>query len=108
MRAQPRRQLLLDTALKLFNEQGYHATGIDLILGNSGVSKATLYKHFRSKDELILSALTQRHEQIFSVIEEALSNAKATGAKQPALSLFDVLHQQINGEHFFGCNLINA
>ena len=108
MRAQPRRQLLLDTALKLFNEQGYHATGIDLILGNSGVSKATLYKHFRSKDELILSALTQRHEQIFSVIKEALSNAKATGAKQPAHSLFDVLHQQINGEHFFGCNLINA
>lgn len=108
MRAQPRRQLLIDTACRLFNEQGYHATGIDLILGTSGVSKATLYKYFRSKDELILEVLAQRHEQVFSLMQKAFSEAKESGAKHPVLCLFDLLDTLINSENFYGCNFINA
>ena len=55
-----RRDHLIDTAIRLFNENGYHATGIDKILAESGVAKMTLYKHFKSKDELILAALARR------------------------------------------------
>ena len=51
-----RRDQLLDTALALFCRDGFHGTGVDRILAESGVAKATLYKHFRSKDELILAA----------------------------------------------------
>ena len=47
-RPQPRRDLLVKTAYRLFNAQGYHATGIDQILAESGVAKATLYKYFSS------------------------------------------------------------
>ncbi|MEE8533082.1 MAG: helix-turn-helix domain-containing protein, partial [Alphaproteobacteria bacterium] len=60
--ASSRRDHLVDTALALFCRDGFHATGIDRILAESGVAKMTLYKHFKSKDELILAALRRRDE----------------------------------------------
>ncbi len=48
------RMHLLDTALRLFNQRGYHATGIDLIIAEGGVAKTTLYRHFETKEDLIL------------------------------------------------------
>jgi len=104
---QPRRQHLIDTALILFNEKGYHATGIDLILAQSKVSKATLYKHFCSKDELILAALQQRHEQILTTFTERV-DAAGRADFLGVLALFDALHEWFNSEHFYGCNFINA
>jgi AcrR family transcriptional regulator len=46
----------------LFYRDGYHATGIDRILADAGVAKMTLYKHFRSKEELILAVLEKRSQ----------------------------------------------
>ena len=57
MPASSRREHLIDTAIELFAKHGFHATGIDMILARAGVSKKTLYRHFRSKEELILAAL---------------------------------------------------
>ena len=48
-----KRDELVETALRLFYTQGFNATGIDKILAESGVAKMTMYKHFKSKDELI-------------------------------------------------------
>lgn len=107
MRAQPRRQLLIDTALQLFSKHGYHATGIDLILSQSGVSKATLYKHFHCKEALILATLVQRNTEIISAAQQTLATAGAT-VTHPALLIFDVLNDWFNREGFFGCNFINA
>lgn len=104
---QPRKQHLVDTALILFNQYGYHATGIDLILAQSKVSKATLYKHFRSKDELILAALQQRHTQTLSMINTKIDEANQVGSSG-VLAIFDALHEWFNSEHFYGCNFINA
>ena len=61
--ASNKRDQLLNTAENLFYREGYHATGIDRILAESGVAKMTLYKHFKSKDELILAVLDARHER---------------------------------------------
>ncbi len=52
-----RRDQLLKTAVDLFRRHGYQATAIDRILSESGVSKPTLYRHFDSKDALIMAAL---------------------------------------------------
>ncbi|WP_461519559.1 TetR/AcrR family transcriptional regulator, partial [Porticoccus sp.] len=104
---QPRRQHLIDTAHRLFNEHGYHATGIDWILAESGVSKATLYKHFRSKEELILAVLQQRHAYFMTLLEEAVAKARKNG-QQPVLVIFDVLDAWFESEGFFGCNFIKA
>ncbi|AAZ28255.1 MULTISPECIES: TetR/AcrR family transcriptional regulator [Colwellia] len=104
---QPRRQHLIDTALTLFNQQGYHATGIDLILSQAKVSKATLYKHFRSKDELILAVLEQRHHQVLSMLSSKIDDLE----KESSLgifAIFDALHEWFNSDTFYGCNFINA
>lgn len=104
---QPRKQHLIDTAFRLFNEFGYHATGIDRILAASGVSKATLYKHFRSKEQLILAVLEQRQGQWLERLTAAMD---AAGAKRGAavLILFDELDEWFHSEDFYGCNFIHA
>ncbi|WP_133469916.1 TetR/AcrR family transcriptional regulator [Paraglaciecola marina] len=104
---QPRKQHLVDTALTLFNQYGYHATGIDLILAQSKVSKATLYKHFRSKDELILAVLEQRHNQILAMFNSKVEQAALKGS-HPLLGIFDALDEWFNSDEFYGCNFINA
>ena len=104
---QPRKQHLIDTALTLFNQYGYHATGIDLILAQSKVSKATLYKHFRSKDELILAVLQQRHEQVLTGLKNKIDN-KNQRDEPDILTIFDSLDEWFSDELFFGCNFINA
>lgn len=103
----PRRQHLIDTAFQLFNEHGYHATGIDRILAESGVSKATLYKHFKSKEELILAVLRQRHEQLQVSFARYMDKAAAAGGV-PALAVFDALDDWFRSDSFFGCNFIRA
>ena len=51
------REHIINTAIELFREYGYHATGVDRIIDEAGVSKKTLYTHFRSKEELLIAAL---------------------------------------------------
>ncbi|WP_168190347.1 TetR/AcrR family transcriptional regulator [Luteithermobacter gelatinilyticus] len=63
--ASSRRDHLVDTAVRLFNRYGYHATGIDTILKEAGVAKMTLYNHFKSKDDLVVAALKKK-EQFFA------------------------------------------
>ncbi len=107
MRAQPRRELLINTAAQLFNENGYHATGIDRLLAESGVSKATLYKHFRSKDALILAILEKRQTEILGAARHALSSARG-GSDSPLLAVFDFLHLWFQTPEFKGCLYIKA
>lgn len=107
MPMQPRKQQLIDTAYRLFNEYGYHATGIDRILAESGVSKATLYKYFRSKDDLVIAVLQQRHDQLMLLLGNALEHA-GEGSPARAVVIFDVLDGWFRSDAFFGCNFINA
>ncbi len=110
--AERKREHLLVTALQLFNEYGFHATGIDRVQAESGVSKTTMYKYFKSKDELIQAALEMRHEQFNAWISERMNSLIASDyagrADGPLLALFDALNEWIHSDNFFGCNFINA
>lgn len=102
-----RRDHLVDTALTLFSRYGFHATGIDRILSESGVAKMTLYKHFKSKDELILAALRRRdelHRNWFMREVEKL----ATTPRDRLAALFTALESWFTSEEFSGCCFINA
>src|SRR5438876_1054555 len=57
--AQPARERILDTAFRLFYAHGPRGVGVDTVIAESGVAKATLYKHFPRKDDLILAYLDQ-------------------------------------------------
>ncbi|GAC1031316.1 TetR family transcriptional regulator [Pseudomonas sp. No.21] len=103
--ASSKRDQLIDTAIALFYRDGFHATGIDRILAESGVAKMTLYKHFKSKEELIEAALRQRLEPSRQLMAWALENLSPTAA---ILAVFDGLHQLLHGSEFFGCAFVNA
>ena len=102
-----RRDHLVDTALRLFCQHGFHATGIDRILAESGVAKMTLYKHFKSKDELILAVLRRRDEQFRNWFMRAVEQ-RAKTPRDRLLAIFDALDEWFTGKDFTGCTFINA
>ena len=62
-------QDLVDTATRLFAQYGYTAVGIDRIIAEAGVAKMTLYKHFASKQDLIVAVLKQRAQQFMQSLQ---------------------------------------
>ena len=105
-----RRDELIDTALRLFYINGFNATGIDKILAEAGVAKMTLYKHFRSKDELILATLDRRDEQFR---EWLTCEMESENPRDRLLAMYDALESWFEGKAFkkmgfYGCAFINA
>jgi AcrR family transcriptional regulator len=105
--ASDRKDRLVETALRLFYRNGFHATGIDTILAESGVAKMTLYKHFKSKDELILAALELRHER-WSAWFRGEIERRSRSPRRRLLLAFDVLDGWFQGKDFRGCFFLNA
>lgn len=102
-----KREQIIITAMHLFDEYGFHATGIDTIVREAKVSKKTLYHHFRTKDELILSVLQHKD----SIARNALMKAVEEQFDSPIdrlLGVFDLAAQWYGDEHFFGCLYVNA
>ena len=91
--ASSKRDQLINTAQELFYREGYHATGIDRILAESGVAKMTLYKHFRSKDELIQAVLQSREQSVLGQLAAVRASAPA---REAVLQVFEGLHAWIN------------
>lgn len=102
-----RREHLIDTAIELFCEHGYHATGIDRILETAGVSKKTMYVHFRSKEELIYAALRQYDGVFRNNFMKAVEDSGNTPQKR-LLAIFDIAGSWFEENNFFGCMFINA
>jgi AcrR family transcriptional regulator len=97
-----KRDQLLETAWRLFYRDGYHATGIDRILADAGVAKMTLYKHFRSKEELILGALEKRSAQFRESFSRFL-HARKRAPERQLLAVFDWLVNWVSSKEFRGC-----
>lgn len=69
-----KRQAIVDTATRLFAAHGYHSVGTDRIIAESGVAKMTLFRHFRSKNDLISEVLTQRAQNAMSSLASAVAS----------------------------------
>ncbi len=100
------RERLLAAADELFYNEGVHTVGIDRVIENAGVSKASLYAIFGSKDELIRAYLERRHEARRRRIEEAL--ARYDTPRDRLLAVFDVLDRRLSRSESRGCAFINA
>ena len=107
MRRSQIRDHLLETALRLFYQHGYHATGIDLIIAEAGVAKTTLYRHFETKEDLILAALEQRDEQDRDAMR-AFVEQRASDPVERLLVTFDFLETLFRDERFRGCMFVSA
>jgi len=64
------RQRILDTASALFYERGVRAVGVDLVVADSGVAKTSLYRHFRTKDDLIVAFLEREDVEFWAQWDE--------------------------------------
>ena len=102
-----KREQLINTATRLYAERGYHATGIDTILAESGIAKQTLYNHFRKKEELILAVLRQ-HDGEFRNHFMRQVETLADKPEDRLLVIFDVAEKWFSQNNFFGCMFINA
>lgn len=105
--ATSKRDHLVEAALKLFYRDGFHATGIDKILAESGVAKMTLYKHFKSKDELILAVLRQRDKLYRNDFMRDVER-RTKVPRERLLAIFDTLGDWFSSRTFSGCLFINA
>lgn len=99
------RQTIIDTASRLFYQQGYVNTGINQIIEESGVVKSTLYTAFRTKEDILMEYLIQSG----AVTDEALKTAVAKGEspKEKILSVFDYLINLVQEKEYNGCNFLN-
>jgi AcrR family transcriptional regulator len=102
------RERLLTAAYELFSRDGVQAVGVDAIIERSGVARQTMYRHFKSKQELVLAFL-ERREEVWT--RGWLAAETARRAQDPAgqlLAIFDVFDEWFRRPDFEGCSFINV
>lgn len=95
------REKILTVATQLFEARGIHASGIDTIVAESGVAKATLYKYFPSKNHLIIEYLREKSIRFYSWINEKLADNKSD-SQEVLFALCDLYEQWISNPEFNG------
>src|SRR6476661_916350 len=101
------RQRILETADRLFYQDGIRAVGIDRIIAEAGVAKMSLYKHFPSKDDLILAVLKYREVGVLEFFRSSMER-HAKKAKSPLRAFFAALKDFFESPGFRGCPFQNA
>ena len=101
-----KRDELVRKALEIFYRDGFHATGMDLLAAETGISKTTMSKHFRSKDELILATLRLRDQNFRNWLFRRMAQAGSPRAQ--LLAMFDALEEWFATPEFRSCMFIKA
>lgn len=102
------RDRLIDAAYDLFSQNGVQAVGVDAVLRRSGVARQTLYRHFESKENLVLAFLDRR-EVVWTrgwLQSEVLR--RETDPVSRLLAIFDVFDEWFRAPDFEGCVFINV
>lgn len=100
------RERLLRTASGLFYAKGIHAVGIDEIISRAQVTRATFYRHFPSKDDLIVQYIRTADQGVRDAV--AVATDKPTSADSGVRALADFVASQIKTPGFRGCAFLNA
>ena len=96
---------LFQTAARLFYKRGYQAIGVDTIAAESGIGKMTLYRHFPSKDDLIVAYLHDSNRAFWDNFDQI--TADSPGAREKLLAFFEALQSYVLSLDCFGCPFIN-
>ena len=101
------RERILSVAYELFSRRGIRDVGVNELIERSGVAKATFYRHFPSKDSLVLAFL-ERRDQLWTV--EAIVSEARRRASAPAdqlMAIFDVFGDWFRRDDFEACSFVN-
>src|SRR6185369_7251640 len=101
------RQRILETADRLFYQEGIRAVGIDRIIAEAAVAKMSLYNHFPSKDDLILAVLEYREGNVLKFFRSSMER-HANKAKNQLRAFFAALKDFFESPGFRGCPFQNA
>ena len=101
------RERLLTTAEDLFYAEGIRAVGVERILSASGVGRASFYRHFAGKDDLVVAVLSGRDERWRGWLRSTVDGYRRTAADRP-LAVFDALAERFAHDGFRGCAFINT
>jgi AcrR family transcriptional regulator len=105
----PPRERILNAAYQLFSTRGIRGVGTDEVIERAGVAKATLYRHFATKNDLVLAVLERREQLWTHGLIEAQSELRGNTPEDRLLAIFDVLHDWFqNRDGFEGCSFINV
>jgi len=107
MKRAEKREHLIDVAADLFNRCGYHGVGVDRVIAEAGIAKTTLYRHFKSKEELIVAVLRRTDEQFRTDMRASVDKA-ASEPNRKLLATFDFLERWFRQKTFFGCPFMSA
>jgi AcrR family transcriptional regulator len=102
------RERILATAYDLFSRRGVRAVGVDTVVAESGVAKMTLYRHFPSKDDLVLAFMERREELWTRGWVEAETERRAATPGERLLAIFDIFDEWFRRDDFEGCSFINV
>jgi AcrR family transcriptional regulator len=102
------RARILDTSYELFSRRGVRGVGVDEVIARAGVAKATLYRHFRSKDDLVVAFLERREQRWTRDWLETEARRRGSTPEEQLLAIFDVFNEWFHREDFEACSFINV
>jgi AcrR family transcriptional regulator len=102
------RERILDAAYELFSRHGIRAVGVDAVITRSGVARMTLYRHFASKDDLVLAFLERRERLWTNEWLQGEVERRTADPREALLTIFDVFDEWFRREDFEGCSFINV
>ena len=107
-RESPVRERILVTAYDLFARRGVRDVGINELVDRAGVTKATLYRHFPSKDDLVVAFLELREQRWTRGWVEAEARRRGSAPEEQLLAIFDLFDEWFHREDFEACSFINV
>jgi AcrR family transcriptional regulator len=102
------RERILDTAYELFSRRAIHDVGVDEVIQHAGVAKATLYRHFPSKDDLVIAFLEAREERWTLAWVEAEARRRGSTPEEQLLAIFELFDEWFHRDDFEACSFINV
>ena len=102
------RERILDGSYELFSHRGIRDVGIDEVIERSGVAKATLYRHFPSKDDLVLAFLERREQRWTREWVETEAKRRGSTPEEQLLAIFDAFDDWFRRDDFEACSFINV
>lgn len=100
------KDILFQKAARLFYQHGYRAIGVDTIAAESGIGKMTLYRHYPSKDDLIVAYLKDSNETFWTNFDEIVKDAVTP--REKLLAFFESLQEYVNTPACYGCPFLNV
>ena len=102
------RERILETAYELFSRRAIRDVGIDEVINRAGVAKATLYRHFPSKDDLVVAFLERREALWTLAWVEAEARRRGTKPEEQLLAIFELFDEWFHRDDFEACSFINV